>query len=111
MPPEWLIVREPTTIDESLAQRLDSGESEAISLAQELKAERLLIDEKAGRKVAKERGIQIAGTLAVLEEAAVRELIDLEQAVIKLKGTNFRATEKLYQIAIESVRVRKLTAE
>ena len=56
-------------------------------------------------------GFEIAGTLAVLEEAAVRELIDIETAVTKLKATNYRATEKLYQSTIENVRVRKLTAE
>jgi predicted nucleic acid-binding protein len=110
-PPEWLVVREPTTVDESLAQRLDRGESEAISLAHDLKAEKLLIDEKRGRKVAKEMGIEIAGTLAVLEEAAVRGLIDIDQAVTKLKATNYRATDKLYQSTIENVRVRKLAQE
>ena len=100
-----LVVREPTTVDESLAQRLDRGESEAISLAHDLKAEKLLIDEKRGRKVAKEMGFEIAGTLAVLQEAAVRELIDIDQAVTKLKATNYRATDKLYQSTIENVRV------
>jgi predicted nucleic acid-binding protein len=110
-PPEWLVVRKPTTVDESLAQRLDRGESEAISLAHDLKAEKLLIDEKRGRKVAKEMGFEIAGTLAVLEEAAVRELIDIDQVVTKLKATNYRATDKLYQSTIENVRVRKLAQE
>ena len=106
-PPEWLVVRAPTTMDESLAQRLDRGESEAICLAQELKAEKLLIDEKRGRRVAKEMGFEIAGTLAVLEEAAVRGLVDIDQAVTKLKATNYRATYNLYESIIENVRVRK----
>ncbi|MGZ3391345.1 MAG: hypothetical protein ACXVCF_17365 [Isosphaeraceae bacterium] len=80
-------------------------------LAHDLKAEKLLIDEKRGRKVAKEMGFEIAGTLAVLQEAAVRELIDIDQAVTKLKATNYRATDKLYQSTIENVRVRKLAQE
>jgi predicted nucleic acid-binding protein len=61
--------------------------------------------------VAKEMGFQIVGTLAVLEEAAVRGFIDIERAVAKLKATNYRATEKLYQNTIDNVRVRKLAEE
>ena len=82
-----------------------------MSLAHDLKAEKLLIDEKSGRKVAKEMGFEIAGTLAVLEEATVREFIDIDQAVTKLKATNYRATDKLYQSTIENARVRKLAQE
>ncbi|MGZ3415212.1 MAG: hypothetical protein ACXWNX_17055 [Isosphaeraceae bacterium] len=41
----------------------------------------------------------------------MRELIDIDQAVTKLKATNYRATDKLYQSTIENVRVRKLAQE
>ena len=42
----------------------------AIALAEELKADRLLIDERDGRDVAKQRGLSVVGTLNVLNEAA-----------------------------------------
>lgn len=48
---------------------LDKGELTSIALYRHLKADYLLIDEKAGRKVAKINGINIIGTLGVLIEA------------------------------------------
>src|SRR3954451_23973109 len=62
--PPWLEVRAALAIDMTLP--LDAGERAAIALAQELTADRLLIDERDGREVAIRLGIPIAGTLAVL---------------------------------------------
>ena len=45
-PPEWLTVQDPMHIDPSL--KLGVGETAAISLAVELKADRVLIDERKG---------------------------------------------------------------
>lgn len=45
-PPDWLRVRTPGTVP--FLDILDDGEAEAISLAVELKAQRLLIDERDG---------------------------------------------------------------
>ena len=42
---------------------LDEGEAEAIVLAIEFKAERLLIDERLGRREAKKRGVAVVGVL------------------------------------------------
>jgi len=50
----------------SLRQTLDGGEAEAIVLAEELHAKWLLIDEKAGRALAQQRGLAVVGTLGVL---------------------------------------------
>lgn len=88
-PPAWLRVRTPTEAESTLD--LDAGEAEAILLAQELKAERLLMDDKKGRLVAVRRGLSVAGTLTVLAQAADLKLLDLRQAVDRLRQTNFRA--------------------
>jgi uncharacterized protein len=85
---------------------LDPGESEALSLAIEIGAEAVLMDEEAGRQAAKESSIVTFGTLGILLRAKtqghleqIRPLIDslieeldffvsdrLKQEVLKIAG-------------------------
>ncbi len=67
--PRWLELRKPISIDLSLP--IDLGEAAAISLAKELRADRLLMDDRDARDVAIRMGIPVAGTLAVLKDAAL----------------------------------------
>jgi predicted nucleic acid-binding protein len=54
---------------------MDSGESEAVSLYQELNADFLLIDDKAARSVAETFSVRCIGTLAVLIKAREQGLV------------------------------------
>jgi len=93
-PPSWLSVRSPTRLQ--TIEELDEGESAAISLALELHADLLLIDESKGRQVALGLGIRTARTAAVLFDAANAGAIsNLEEAFQNLRNTNFRVPAKV----------------
>jgi predicted nucleic acid-binding protein len=100
--PDWLEVRTVTvSLDASLAF-LDVGEREAISLAQELEADALIIDEPDGREAAKRQGLRVIGTLRVLYDAAEVGLCSLAQAYERLQQTTFRAHPDLYRAFLDT---------
>jgi predicted nucleic acid-binding protein len=92
-PPSWLEVRQVLQFDSSLSTELGAGEREAISLALEVHAHLLLIDERAGRQQAEERHIEVAGTLAVLLRAATLGLVDFPAAIQQIKQLGFRVSQ------------------
>lgn len=63
---------------------LDKGELTSIALYKHLQADYLLIDEKAGRKVAKLNHVKIIGSLGVLIEARRKGLIPLLKPYIDI---------------------------
>lgn len=67
----WIEVQEAhdQSLTRLLKQTLDQGESEAISLALELNADWILLDEREGRKTAKFLGLQVTGILGILLRA------------------------------------------
>lgn len=87
-PPSWLETRNPKTSIK--LPQLDAGESEAISLAAEVHADVVLIDDRAGREEAVARGLKVAGTLAILDEADRAGLVVFDEAISKLRNTSFR---------------------
>jgi len=91
--PAWLVERMPGAIE--AIPSLHAGELAAISLAQELKADLLLIDEVRGRKAAAERHIPFTGTIGVIELAAERGLLDLQVAFALVKKTDFWISHEL----------------
>lgn len=92
--PGWLDRRVVSELSAAL-QQLDSGEREAIALAQSIDASLVLLDESRGRRVARELGLAVSGTLGVLDLAARRGLVELDDAVERLERTTFRMTPRL----------------
>jgi predicted nucleic acid-binding protein len=72
-----------------LSADLDAGERDAILLALELKADELIIDDMDGRREAERRKLHVVGTLGVLKLAAKHGMLDLEDALARLRTTNF----------------------
>ncbi len=75
--PSWVrvVVAEDQNEVATLREQLDPGEAEAIVVAGELNAGLLLVDEKRGRRIAIDRGLEVTGLLGVLAEAKARGLI------------------------------------
>ena len=63
--PSWtrVVAAEDQNEVAALLDQLDPGEAEAIVVAGELKAGLLLVDEKRGRRVALDRGLEVTGLL------------------------------------------------
>ena len=107
--PDWLSVKQAAVLLDSDLPELDAGEKEAIVLVEELNADALIIDDRAGREEATRRGIFIIGTLGVLGSAAEKDLLDLPIVLNKLRQTNFRISEKLISdlLQLDAERKRK----
>ena len=85
--PQWLEIRQTTTLPDESLSYLDEGEREAIQLAEELSADLLLVDERAARKEATKRHLTTSGTLGILDRAADKALIEFVPTLERLKQT------------------------
>jgi len=67
----WLRVEEVEdhALVKILQRDLDGGEAETIGLALQMKANRVLLDEREGRRVAKSLGLKVTGVLGILLRA------------------------------------------
>lgn len=103
----WLEIREVSDRAAVLhfQQFLDKGESEAIVLARDLRADFLLIDESEGRKIAQNVGLRIIGLLGVLMQAKRNGIIEAIKPVMdELRSkAGFRIAEPLYQHIIREI--------
>ena len=82
-------------------ERLQPGEQAAILLAESVKADVILLDEKAARRVAADRGLRVTGLLGVLGEAATRGLVELAPVIDILRTTSFRSSPALLKATLD----------
>jgi predicted nucleic acid-binding protein len=76
---------------------LDAGESEAIALAQETKADLLIRDDEAARNTARAEGLRVVGLLAFLILAKERGMISHIKPLLEaLKRQSFFIGDDLY---------------
>ena len=100
-PPAWLeVIAEPVAADTDLA-RLDAGEREAIALFQARSADLLLMDDREGVRAARSRGVEVSGTLGVLDRAAEHRLVGLPGVLHRLEHTTFRTPAALIRLLFE----------
>ena len=73
---DFLVIQSPSDVQRvsEFRSRLDAGEAEALALAEELHADLILVDELAGREVARQCGFTVLGTLGILMRAKQRQL-------------------------------------
>ena len=84
----WIAVEKPSDdpLIRTLRQDLDRGESEAITLAVEKEAGLILLDEREGRRRARNVGLEVTGALGILARADRQgELDSLSGALDRLE--------------------------
>jgi predicted nucleic acid-binding protein len=96
--PQWLEIRAPSTLLD--LPSIGLGERAAISLACEIKADLLLIDDRRGRRAARGLNLRVVGTLGVLELAAGRGLVRLDEVFGRMRETDFSVSEELLKAAL-----------
>ena len=86
----------------SLLTKLGKGESEAIALAAERKADLVLLDDRQARTVAKFMRLNVSGSVGVLIQAHREGLVtDLQQVLDELRERGFWIGDDVYSEALK----------
>jgi predicted nucleic acid-binding protein len=109
--PDWLEVNQAAFPTDPSLMHLDGGERDAITLAENLRADLLLMDDLGGRQEAMRRNLKVTGTLTVLYLAAGRGLVeDFPATLQQLLQTGFRASPEIVQHFLDRHAERKKSA-
>lgn len=103
----WILVKQVKNqmLVASLRSQLDDGEAEALTLATELEADLLLLDERKARTVANQLGLRFTGLLGVLVEARHKEHIPSVKLLLDalIAEAGFWIAPTLYKHILEAV--------
>lgn len=100
--PQWVTVRQPATIP-GLAESLDPGEREAIALAAQFVADVVVLDELAGRRTARQLGLNVIGSAGLLVRARRLGLIDAVQPELDaMISKGLFVSRRLYREILET---------
>lgn len=99
--PAWISAEATPLLATTGMEKLHAGEQAAILLAESMKADIILLDEKAARRIAADRGLRVTGLLGVLGEAATRGLVELAPVINRLRMTGFRASPSLLKATLD----------
>jgi predicted nucleic acid-binding protein len=104
---EWLGVQgaQNAAVVTSLKTQIGEGESEAIALAMELGDVLILLDDKKARRIAKQIGLKVMGTVGLLLRAKRKGVVtEIKPILDELQEAGFRISEALYQEALRLAR-------
>ena len=104
--PGWITVVpvQNRAVVKSLQLQLGPGESEAIALAGELSAVRVILDDKKARRIARQLNLPVTGTVALLIQAKQRGLIaKLSDLLDQLTAVGFFLSDSLAEAALRQV--------
>lgn len=100
---KWLIVKsvQNKAVVNSLKTQLDDGESEAIALAMELGDVFIVLDDKKARRIAKQLGLKVIGTVGLLLRAKKKCIVtEIKPILDALQEVDFRISDTVYQEAL-----------
>jgi predicted nucleic acid-binding protein len=88
-----------------LETQIDKGESSAIALALEITNTTLILDDLKARKIAKQLGLNITGTLGIIIKAKLEGIIpSIKPLPEDIKNTNFRISAELELQALKEAK-------
>ena len=92
------------TLLNNVSAEVDAGEAEAITLAHELNADALLLDERRARRTATRLGIPLTGVLTVLVTAKSMGLVPTIKPILDDMAllVNFRLKSSLYDATLKA---------
>ena len=101
----WISILQPSNslLFSDLSEKLDEGEAQAITLANEIAPDFLLIDERRGTSIARSMGIKTIGVVCIIIRAKEKKLIPEGKAILdELRAKpKFWISDQVYQSALQ----------